>query len=140
MKIEAGKFYKTRTGKKVVVYSTTGRAMRHIRGCIIESGPNEDTMMSWYSGGVFFGDGAHAEYDLISEWVDKPVVDWSKLAAWHRWVARDEDGSWYVYAKRPELAVATWRGEYHEYQRIPENYSPTFSGDWKDSLVERPTE
>lgn len=137
MKIEAGKFYRTRSDNKARVYAVDAGGGSPIHGAILIKD-------AWYAK-VFQRDGNYhyqdeSPFDLISEWVDRPVVDWSKLAAWHRWVAMDEDGSWYAYSERPELACATWRVENTEYQRIPENYSPTFSGDWKDSLVERPTE
>ena len=84
---------------------------------------------------------AQGQYDLISEWVDKPVVDWGKLAAWHRWVARDERGGWFSFCQKPILGMAHWMiASGCDYCPIPSQYSPTFSGDWKDSLVERPTE
>ncbi len=136
MKIEAGKFYRTRGGQKVRVYTVDGGGEYPVHAALLVG-------TVWYvkvyksSGHLDFPD----DHDLISEWVDKPVVDWSKLAAWHRWVARDERGEWFSFGQKPTIGLAHWmiaRG--CDYCPIPPQYSPTFSGDWKDSLVERPTE
>lgn len=137
MKIEAGKFYRTRDGRKVRVYAVDGGGLYTIHGAVYRA--DEWMIGRWDLTGSNLSHGFH---DLISEWVDKPVVDWSKLAAWHRWVAMDEDGSWYAYAETPHMGSTVWSGLDGNVNgdRVPAAYSPTFSGDWKDSLVERPTE
>ena len=135
MKIEAGKFYRTRGGQKVRVYAVDGGGEYPVHAALLVG-------TVWYvkvyksSGHLDFPD----DHDLISEWVDKPVVDWSKLAAWHRWVAMDPCGRWYSYELEPMLLETKWRNGNGEIGRIPPQYSPTFPGDWKDSLVERPAE
>jgi hypothetical protein len=67
----------------------------------------------------------------------KPVVDWSLYAKWHRYLAKNECGNWYGFSTTPKLAKTTWVGSIH-CERIPQEYAPTFTGDWKDSLFERP--
>lgn len=141
MKIEAGKFYRTRNGQKAIIYSTTGRAMRHIHGCIIESGSNEDSVLSWYGEGCFYNDGERSAQDLISEWVERPRVDWGNLAAWHQWAAMDGDGKWFSFTNRPALGTSYWMPTQDDsFCDIPPHFFPTFSGDWKDSLIGRACE
>lgn len=141
MKIEAGKYYRTRSGRKALVLSTEGGGNDFsVYASIVLHTGKLNQPDCWRNDGLYVNADTPNGNDLVSEWVDKPVVDWSKMAAWHRWVAMDEDGNWYAYASLPELALITWRSYSFEYQRIPPNYSPAFSGDWKDSLVERPTE
>ena len=68
----------------------------------------------------------------------KPVVDWSLYAKWHMWIAMDADGAWHSYLHKPECARLCFDNDESEYQYIPPEYAPTFTGDWKYSLFERP--
>lgn len=141
MKIEAGKFYRTRDGRKARVYAVDGGGEFPVHAAIW-------FMSAWYvstyntSGrcNTHDDDDGDGDDDLIAEWVDRPVVDWSKMAAWHRWVAMDARGKWFAYDERPKLNVAYWWGAGSVVCEIPPQHYPTFSGNWKDSLVERPTE
>lgn len=67
---------------------------------------------------------------------EKPVVDWAAMPAWANWVAMDEDGEWGWFKDSPRRCHSYWGGFYGH--RIPNGYTPSFSGDWQDSLVERP--
>lgn len=141
MKIEAGKFYRTRDGRKARVYAVDGGGEFPIHGAVLW--PDDKTKWDWCQWKEA-GDanlyGCTKPYDLISEWVDRPVVDWSKMAAWHRWVAMDSDKRWYAYPEEPALGSISWNSGLSNVQNlIHPNYSPTFSGNWRDSLVERPT-
>lgn len=90
-------------------------------------------------------DGTHKfnfkEDDIISEWIDRPEVDWQKYPAWLPWLAMDKDGRWFLYEKEPRTA----RGEDAWVRdsmgdlllRVPPEYAPSFSGNWQDSLCSR---
>lgn len=137
MKIEAGKFYRTRDGHRARVYAVDGRDPYPAHGAIFFDGAGWIGNTWTIEGSVSVA--LHPRcYDLISEWVDKPVVDWSKMAAWHRWVAMDSDKRWYAFADEPRICDVAWHAATNS-NSIPTAYYPTFSGDWKDSLVERPT-
>lgn len=69
----------------------------------------------------------------------KPKVDWSLYARWHNYVAMDADGAWHSYLHKPECTRLCFDNDESEYQYIPAEYAPPFSGDWKDSLCERPS-
>lgn len=73
----------------------------------------------------------------ISEWREVPEVDWSLYAKWHVYVAMNKDNLWYAYDLPPKLGtLGYWLGAG---EHIPQEYAPKFSGDWKDSLIERPS-
>lgn len=67
IKIKAGKFYKTRDGRKVgpIVVSSYGR------GCWTEAFPSI-TKYPWNLDGTFLGN-VESSLDLIAEWVDSPI-------------------------------------------------------------------
>lgn len=76
----------------------------------------------------------------IPRHAQRPVVDWSVMPAWAKWVAMDEDGNWHYFEKKPEIGGYNiggkeWVGDYHNF---PREYWPKYSGDWRNSLVERP--
>lgn len=68
----------------------------------------------------------------------KPVVDWSLYSRWHKWAAMDADGAWHSYLHKPECTRICFDNDESEYQYIPSEYAPQFSGDWTESLCERP--
>lgn len=76
-------------------------------------------------------------FDLIEPWTDKPVVNWSAMPAWAKWVAMDEFGNWFHYDKKPEKCSSSYIGT-NAQGYIPEEFAPSFTGNWRDSLVERP--
>lgn len=67
----------------------------------------------------------------------RPIVDWSVMPAWAKWVCVNEDGYWYWSAGKPELTPDGWMSEWQE-GAIPEQFAPKYTGDWRNSLVERP--
>lgn len=75
---------------------------------------------------------------------EKPIVDWSVIPPWLKYVAMDEDGGWCAYISKPrngEHTINKWLHEGYEHKSyiyIPKEYAPKFDGDWKDSLIERP--
>jgi hypothetical protein len=138
MKIEAGKEYRTRDGRKARVYATDGISPYVVHGAI--QTPQGWSLQSWITNGAKRSDGLAGTYmsDLVSEWVNLPEVDWSKLPAWFSWVAQLPGGIWCTYNQLPKLTDLGWS---LNGLPIPMEYAPKWSGDtgdWRQSLVERP--
>lgn len=142
--IEPGKFYRTRNGYKARIYATDGGDTKNlIHGAILKQ---DDSWLSqcWHAGGKYFNK-CQCDDDIVSEWIDAPVVNWSAMPAWANFVAKDSDGAWFWYSYRPNYRVSdgNWEGdqpiESRTWGAIPIVFSPTFTGPWTASLVERPT-
>lgn len=135
MKIEVGKYYRTRDGRKARIYAVDGREGSNIHGAVLnEIGWITST---WAITGQWVS--AETGRDLISEWIDKPEVDWSAMPKWAEWVAMDADGEWRWFSFR-EPVVDLTSDSWENYQfsgKIPPSYAPKWTGDWKDSLVRR---
>lgn len=69
-----------------------------------------------------------------------PVVNWNAMPAWGNWIAKDSDDSrWRVFTGKPSMASRCWFAEKNgDSMLISKEFEPQFSGDWKDSLTERP--
>lgn len=76
--------------------------------------------------------------DIVEEWKEAPIVDWSLYAKWHKWMAKDKDDCWFVFWSKPYAGHTRYASNDGMYEQIPSEYSPQFTGDWKDSLIERP--
>jgi hypothetical protein len=123
LKFEVGKAYRTFDGRKAVCLTTTldgkFRIGLQVGGRLIE----------------ITGDGNY----IASEWVDKPVIDWSLMPAWAKFVAMNEDGAWNWYRVEPNKGWYMWLMTGTEnWGEIPSEYAPKWDGDWKNSLIERP--
>jgi hypothetical protein len=121
LKLEVGKAYRTFDGRKAVCLTTTlagkFRIGLQVAGRLIE----------------ITGDGDY----IASEWIDKPIVDWSLMPAWAKFVALDKDGSWLWYTHNPSLKHV-WCVIDGFIGKIPSEYAPKWEGDWRNSLIERP--
>jgi len=121
LKFEVGKAYQTRDCRKAVCLTTTldgkFRIGMQVDGRLIE----------------ITGDGVY----ILSEWIDKPVIDWSAMPAWAKFVAMDSGGKWFWYTHKPSLEHV-WCVIDGDYGKIPYEYAPKWEGDWKQSLIERP--
>jgi len=122
LNFEVGKAYRTFDGRKAVCLTTTldgkFRIGLQVDGRLIE----------------ITGDGNY----IASEWIDKPVIDWSAMPAWAKFVAMDNGGDWWWYKKEPVIGENTWTSESEDYDEIPKDYVPKWDGDWRNSLIERP--
>ena len=138
MKIEPGKYYRTRDGHKARIYAVDGLKDCPIHGAFL--GNNGWRAAAWDSNGSVYANLAiQATIDIVSEWSDTPIVNWPAMPAWCNYVAMDADGKWYCYVTKPEISdyVRAWLPTSANYNKIPKQYAPTFTGDWKDSLAER---
>ncbi len=138
LKIEAGKFYKTRDGRKAGIYRTdVNHPLYSIHGYVIAPDGIEYSRC-WHSDGKYMSVGGNEE-NLISEWQDSLNFDWDCLPKWrNKYIAMDENGAWYAYSNEPKQG--TWGFcNYAAIIEIPEEYQPkNFTGDWKDSLFKNP--
>jgi hypothetical protein len=93
-----------------------------------------------YEGGKDNCDESEAPYDIISEWRDEPVVDWSVISPWFNAVIQNPSGRWNAVVCDSEPKILDDEGwcNYGQSMMIPTEYAPKFRGDWKDSLVRRP--
>lgn len=138
MKIEVCKYYRTRDGRKARIYAVDGDGTSEIHGAILHD-DGQWHMASWCVDGMWLDDGSTNTSDLVSEWIDKPEVDWSAMPRWAEWVAMDEDGKWIWFLGEPRKGAANWCC-YGVYGEIPHTYAPKWDGDWRDSLVRRTVE
>lgn len=140
MKLEVDKKYVTKTGtvcKCVAILSAENYTGGFPAIVLIDNDVYTYTMS-----GEYYYESTHP-LDLISEYVEKPKVDWSKFAAWHNYLAMDKDGRWHAFCDLPIIITTYWQDRDEacrlvpkEYcQRVPNEYYPEFSGDWKDSLI-----
>lgn len=78
MKIEAGKFYKTRNGRKARIYAVDGHGEYPFHGAYLRD--SDWVLHMWKAGGRNLDDHEESIYDLVSEWTEpKPKP---KLLAW----------------------------------------------------------
>lgn len=136
MKIEVGKFYQTRDGRKARIYATDVNNSAVIHGAVLY---NEWQVYVWQRSGNL-NKCCTSSADLVSEWTEpKPEVDWSAMPAWAKCVYMDEHGSWF-YISVP-VALSETIGFFKDSvpkARIPPDYAPKFAGRWQDSIVFRP--
>lgn len=130
--VEVGKQYKTSSGSRVkCIYHSDDTFMFVVLNGLM------GVLYSDKSGKLLCG---NVHGDIVSEWIDKPIVDWSLYAKWHIAVNMDDGGEWYAYEGSVPVRGGeffwTWTGVRSP---IPKSYAPTFTGDRKDSLVMRPT-
>lgn len=133
MKIEPNKFYRTRCDKKFFVVSV--------------SKPGDQPVVAWdregyvyfcNSDGTFLTSRDESDFDIIAPWIDKPVVDWGKMPAWAKWVACSDLGNWSWFSAKPSMENGFVNLGSGYSGSIPPEYAPAWTGDWRESLVERP--
>jgi hypothetical protein len=131
----AGQHYTTRDGREARVYATDGNPNRPIHGAVKCNGFWVPEL--WSKTGKIWSDSAVTDSDLISPWIEKPVVNWAAMPAWAQWLAMNGDGVWEYYEEEPCINATNpfWSGPS---SRIPPSHAPTYTGDWRNSKVQRP--
>jgi hypothetical protein len=95
MKIEVGKFYKTRDGRKARIYAVDGRDYTKIHGAVFEDGGWAS--LTWFENGIFYIDGKEYVLDLVSEWEEpKPRM----LAYFSRY-----SGEVFLFSSKPAASL-----------------------------------
>ena len=131
LKIEIGKFYKTRDGRKARIYHVDEK---HIHGAVYTEGDGIWAIRCWWSSGQITSSGNLNGCDIVEEWKEKPVFNYPPLP-WMKFAAQDKDGRWFMFTHKPRIDIVIWKdGGMH--LKIPKEFEPTYIGDWKDSLVE----
>ena len=139
MKIEKGKFYKTRDGRKVEILKTDAKNAYPIVGLLTYS-EGIERVCSWSDNGKFNAQCLEeSPYDIIGEWEEALDFDPYCLPKWaDQWIAMDEGGGWYSYSISPEQDedYKAWISDLGvEFSEIPVGFRPkNYKGDWKDSL------
>jgi hypothetical protein len=139
MNIVVGKQYVTKNGKEVRIYAVDGVLPHSIHGAY----KNEEgwTLCTWTADGSYI-DEEKQDLDIKGEFNPAIIFDWSCLAAWQHYIAKDESGMWNAFSLRP-----AWDENKHWWMQarlpfagldIPKQFHPTCDGPPEDSLFERP--
>jgi len=135
--IKPNTFVKLRDGSKARIYATDGADPWTVHGAVLK----ESNWIAIDWAGVEFKPAEKADYDIIGPWTDKLNCDklWPLLPPWIKYLAMDDDSIWNGYSHKPKIGISVYHctESGHNYCSIPKEYSPIYSGDWKDSLVER---
>lgn len=136
MKLETGKYYTTRDGRKLRVIYTEAPGGRPV----VTIDPSGYVMRHTADGRRIAGpphpDNQHPG-DIVGPWVEKPVFDRSLLSAWcRRAIAQDENGTWFAYDDVPVPVRDGWQPRAQSrWEGIPREFAPKWEGNWRDSLV-----
>ena len=140
MKLELGKFYRTRDGLKVQLYCLDAVGEYPVHGRTFDGGDHHPR--GWTAEGDYqrMSPGTHAK-DIVAEWKDTVTFDWSQVPKWANWIAQDgRDNAWFFYTDQPIRGDSRHlpRSSETGFGRLPATRSPKWGGDWKDSLTQRP--
>jgi hypothetical protein len=137
LKLEAGKFYRTRGGRKVQCLTTARRGNDPFP--VVSLSCDHGELWSHKLNGEYERQSG-SKLDLISEWVDAPEVDWSLFSPWVVAVMMGNSGVWYEWTSDPKISTRDFNGfeDMSDARRIPPQYSPKWTGPWQQSLVVRP--
>lgn len=69
MKIEVGKYYKTRGGRKVRIYAVDGECLYSVHGALFEADNKGWICCVWTEEGRLISN-TEADYDIVSEWTE----------------------------------------------------------------------
>lgn len=126
--IEVGKCYRDRQGRKIEVL-----AIRDYQVFGITKPENFPEPFESYEARLDFAQ----EYWTL--WVDEPAIPWDSVPEWCQWWAVDKDGAQAFYEGKPiltqnEFMVSGVDG----YIVVPKSHRIPYTGDWKESLRQRP--
>lgn len=130
-----------RDGSKAEIYKIRED---EIHGAIYVPSNNRWAADTWALNGMYYKCGELTRHDILGPWIERPDASklWPLLPPWIKYLAMDKDGVWYGHDKKPGLGGCAWlicEPRHRQiYVCIPPDYNPTFDGDWKDSLIERP--
>ena len=123
-KIEAGKYYESDNGKKFYVCATNKPGVYPVIGWF------EDGMIAMYPPNT-----SH----LVSEWAEPERIPWEHLPKWCKWWAKDGNGTESGFELKPTLVSSCWAGsEVGGAVYLPPKFQSNYTGDWRQSLRERP--
>lgn len=130
---KVGSFYKSRDGQKWECLKTD---LDSIFTIILT---DEKTVIRVMINGKFYPIPMESQYDIISEWIEEPIIDWDAMPKWIDWVAMDESGKWYCYENEPIKSITCWNKNTGLFHKIPQEYEPKNAPtDWKNCKFKRP--
>jgi len=127
MKIEVGKLYRTRNGRKVRIYATNVEGELPIHGAFYYPEDSLWEVNAWREYGI---DGDYeSDFDIIGEWKEPLDFDPDCLPAWAKWITMDEDGEWLWHEDEPVIYnLDEWKWDMWMCTKlsggIPKEYSP----------------
>lgn len=100
-------------------------------------GPLEVFTSSGWRDVSFFSGGLSSTYRVKPAALIPDSIDWSHVAPELKWMARDADGSAYLFPEEPKFFGSMWTGnDFREVAAFASYRRGTV--DWRDSLVRRP--
>jgi len=136
--IKPGAVVKLRDGSKGEIYSINNALPYPIHGRTLSN----MRAATWTNNLYIWASAEESQQDIIGPWIDKPDCSalWPLLPPWIKYLAMDKNYGWFGYKNKPLQGISSWHsnGTEDDYCTIPSKYVPIYSGDWKDSLVERP--
>jgi hypothetical protein len=140
MHFVVGKRYVAKCGCEVRIYAVDGMPPYSIHGAY--KGKEHWHSCTWAMDGSYI-DKEKQDLDIKGESNPSINFDWSCLAAWQRYIAKDEiSGMWNAFSSLP-----AWNPEKQRWMEtcapgfgalIPKRFCPTYDGLPEDSLFERP--
>lgn len=83
MKIEVGKFYRTRSGTKARIYATDGSFPFTVHGAVVSDKGDEWDPVAWDDEGHYMPESSNPYLlDLVSEWVEPARRQLAYITAW----------------------------------------------------------
>jgi len=143
MKIELGKAYRTRSGKKIRIICADADNVLHTVVGLVNDGPGSREYPITFTtyGSVRGWSDQQDQNDLIEEWKDTPVFEhWDDIPSWHNWVSFNKGLERWLSSKHtPQKDRDSWFVDDYDTIRIPTAMCPigTFRGE--DCCLERPT-
>jgi len=137
--IKPGTFVKLRDGSKGEIYSIDNALPYPIHGRTLSN----MRAATWTNNLYIWASAEESQQDIIGPWIDKPDCSalWPLLPPWIKWLAVNDNNEWCGYHQEPRKNLSGgWLNTHSTIGvcYVPKDYAPIYSGDWKDSLVERP--
>jgi hypothetical protein len=141
LKIEPGKLYRTRDGRKARIYATDAGGDYPVHGATLESDIEQPywDAHSWTAEGRLIDTPGKEDADIVAEWIEPVDFDWGCLPAWaDKYIAKDPNGEWFSYADKPELSKEGHTTD-GEFVGIPAEFHPKGDfPDWRNTLHKNP--
>jgi hypothetical protein len=127
--IEVGKFYKSERLQKVEVV-----AIRPPQVFGLVQDPHFDKLLEACE--------EKLDYAKLhwTPWRKEPAIPWDSVPDWCQWWAVDQDGAQWFYGNKPDPEGSAWFcGMYpNGILCLPKNRRIPYTGDWRESLRQRP--
>lgn len=141
---------KALNGEPVVLRDGTKAFIRHYETELEKAPPligfrvRGDSVYSlqWTECGDYYWSNDESDFDIIGMWTESPEFEhWDKLNDHIKYIAKDSDGRWFGYSRKPSKDEEGWKiaqrlGAFYSLVGSNPNLFPNCY--WKNSLIERP--